>query len=215
MDWSLILGILGIVVSILVGWLTYGLADRRARSNRHIAAKNTVLQELSKSLGEASVPTPDILEATIRSVLREVGDPKVQMDVDEVLDDLVRQVTSDPFLDSERRRKLQEDIRGVRAETSAKQLSTPREELDVVNLSHLQSTLLSSLAAITAAFGTFLLFASLVVERADMTAIKEFFATRQKWPLVAIAAGGIYLLLFLADLAPPSIKNVFTKQGKR
>lgn len=118
MDWSLILGIIGILVSVGVGWITYRLADRRARNQRHATAKATVLQELSKSLGEDSVPTPAVIEATLRSVVREVADPKVAVSLDEVLDDLVRQVTSDPFLNAERRRKLQDDIEKVRTDAS-------------------------------------------------------------------------------------------------
>src|SRR5882757_3294624 len=95
LDWSILLGVLGIIVSIAVGWLTFRLANKRAYAQRYVDAKSTVLQELSKSLGEDSIPTPGILEATIRSVLREIGDPKVQINISDVLDDLIRQVTSD------------------------------------------------------------------------------------------------------------------------
>lgn len=127
-DWSLLLGVLGILVSIIVGWLTYRLANRRAYSQRYMDAKATVLQELSKSLGEDSVPATGILEATIRSVLREIGDPKIKINIGEILDDLIRQVTSDPFLDSERRRKLQGDIEKVRSEPPSKEFKEPSEE---------------------------------------------------------------------------------------
>ena len=107
MDWSIVLGVIGILVSIVVGWITFRLTERRARNQRHFVAKATVLQELSKSLGEDAIPTPAIIEATLRSVVRETADPKLTLSLDEILDDLIRQVTSDPFLDAERRRKLQ------------------------------------------------------------------------------------------------------------
>jgi hypothetical protein len=116
MNWSIAVGVLGILASVVVGWLTYRLADRRARNQRYAAAKSTVLQELSNPLGEDAVPTPHIIEATIRSVLREMGDPRVKLGVDDVLDDLLRQVTSDPFLDRDRRTKLQNDVLKVRDE---------------------------------------------------------------------------------------------------
>ena len=129
MNWSIILSIAGIVVSVVVGWLTYRLADRRARNQRHTVAKNAVLQDLSNSLGEDSIPNPVIIEATIRSVLRQIADPKIDLATDEVLDDLIRQVTSDPFLDPERRRKLQSDIERVREEASHRR-AVDREYLD-------------------------------------------------------------------------------------
>lgn len=116
MNWSIVLGILGVVVSVVVGWLSYRFADRRSSNQKYRTAKSAVLQELSKSLGEDAIPTPAIIQATMRSVLREAGDPKIDIEVDEVLDDLMRQVTADPFLDGDRRRKLQTDIEQVRTE---------------------------------------------------------------------------------------------------
>jgi hypothetical protein len=148
MDWSMILGILGIVVSIGVGWLTYRLANRRASTQRYESAKATVLQELSKSLGEDSVPSVDVLEATIRSVLRETGDPRVHLLVDHVLDDLIRQVTSDPFLDSVRRRKLQDDIQLARSNAASTRMNThPEPPAEFV---HLASTFWSTVIALAA-----------------------------------------------------------------
>lgn len=214
MDWSLILGILGIVVSILVGWLTYRLADRRAQSQRYVTAKATVLQELSKSLGEDSVPTPDILEATIRSVLREVGDPRVEIALDELLDDLVRQVTSDPFLDGERRRKLQGDIQKVRAEASAQRLAAPPEEVEVVSgLGSLKSSLWSTVAALAAASATMLAFIAATMEKGtinDLRLRKAFEDPREALILgVAVLVG--LLPLVVEFLSPGFIKKFFKR----
>jgi hypothetical protein len=178
MDWSIILGVLGIVVSVVVGWFTYRLADRRARNQKFETAKTTVLQELSKSLGEDAVPTPDVLEATIRSVLRETGDPKIEMNVDVVLDDLVRQVTSDPFLDSQRRRKLQADIQKVRTDAAAELKKRPREEIwEASPMSYVRSSLSATIPAMIAALltlGAFLI--SIVGKGAEskfLTSLKD------------------------------------------
>ena len=70
MDLSILLGVVGILVSIGVGFGTYYLAERRGRRNRWQSAKDTVLRDLSKSLGEGSIPAPEVILATIRSVLR-------------------------------------------------------------------------------------------------------------------------------------------------
>lgn len=118
MDLSIWLGVLGIAVSIAVGWLTYWLASKRTTNQGYLNAKATVLQELSNPLGEDAVPTAEVIEATIRSVLRETGDRRVSVSIDDVLDDLVRRVTSDPFLDGERRRTLQAEIQNVRQQAA-------------------------------------------------------------------------------------------------
>ena len=69
MDLTIVLSFAGIIVSILVGFGTFYLADKRARRNRWQNAKDMVLQDLSKSLGEGNVPDAAIIQATIRSVL--------------------------------------------------------------------------------------------------------------------------------------------------
>jgi len=217
MDWSLLLGILGIVVSIVVGWLTYGLADRRARSQRYFTAKSTVLQELSKSLGEDSVPPPNILEATIRSVLREVGDPRVQINVSEVLDDLMRQVTSDPFLDSERRRKLQTDIETVRTELVKRPLQEEQPEEDAIGDTdnNFRLTLVPAFVGIAAAVGTLIFLTSILRNPAEGSRLSEVMGIIQSrlggygfWlleSLLLLAFMGLILILLPID------KNVIRK----
>jgi hypothetical protein len=77
--------------------------------------------------------------------------PRVELNLDDVLDDLVRQVTSDPFLNSERRRQLQADIYRVREEARAKHLKTPEEEREVADIGQFRSSLTSTLVATVAA----------------------------------------------------------------
>lgn len=200
MDWSLILGILGIVVSVAVGWLTYRLANKRAFSQRYVTAKATVLQSLSKSLGEDAVPTQEVLQATIRSVLRETGDPKLQLQIDDVLDDLVRQVTSDPFLDSDRRRKLQADIQTVRSQAADKQLS-PLRDFEYGRSAYLRS---SAVPVVIAAFAT---VASLFLVLLPLSAGKnqdnvDTFIKAHPWlwvPLALVLLLGVLLPVVLFD----------------
>jgi len=111
MSLSIGLGVVGILVSIGVGFGTYWLAERRSRRNRWQGAKDIVLRDLSKSLGEGSVPPPQVILATIRSVLRGQNAPDLAVvTLEEVKDDLLRQITADPFLDVDRRKQLQAEV---------------------------------------------------------------------------------------------------------
>jgi hypothetical protein len=111
MDVNILLAVAGIIVSIAVGFGTFYLADKRARRNRWENAKETVLRDLSKSLGEGTVPDASVIKATIRSVLRShsANDLSV-VTLEEIADELLRQITADPFLEAERRKKLQNDV---------------------------------------------------------------------------------------------------------
>lgn len=115
MDTNMLLAVAGIIVSIAVGFGTFYLADKRARRNRWENAKETVLRDLSKSLGEGNVPDASVITATIRSVLRShsANDLSV-VTLEEIADDLLRQITADPFLEAERRKKLQNDVLQLR-----------------------------------------------------------------------------------------------------
>lgn len=111
MDINILLAVAGIIVSIAVGFGTFYLADKRARRNRWENAKETVLRDLSKSLGEGNVPDASVIKATIRSVLRSYSANDLSVvTLEEVADDLLRQITADPFLEAERRKKLQNDV---------------------------------------------------------------------------------------------------------
>src|SRR3989304_9654238 len=111
MESSVLLGIAGIIVSVGVGFGTFYLADKRAKRSRWENAKETVLRDLSKSLGEGNVPDASVIKATIRSVLRSHNATDLSViTLDEISDDLLRQITADPFLDADRRKKLQSDV---------------------------------------------------------------------------------------------------------
>lgn len=111
MELSILFGIAGIIVSIGVGFGTFYLADKRAKRSRWENAKETVLRDLSKSLGEGNIPDASVIKATIRSVLRSHNASDLSVvTLEEIADDLLRQITADPFLDAERRKQLQNDV---------------------------------------------------------------------------------------------------------
>lgn len=192
MDWSIVLGIAGILVSIGVGWLTYRLANKRAMSQRYAAAKATVLQSLSKSLGEDAIPTTDVLQATIRSVLRESGDPKLKLEIDDVLDDLIRQVTSDAFLDSSRRRKLQEDIQNVR---SAATKSEPLRDYDYGRFSYLRSSTVPLFFSAVATLATVVLVFLAAATQKSSADVDAFFKAN---PWFGVLLAGGVAVIFIA-----------------
>jgi hypothetical protein len=156
----MLVGVLGIVVSIVVGFGTYYLAERRGRRNRWQAAKDVVLRDLSKSLGEGNVPSPPVILATIRSVLRTQNAPDLDaVTLEEVADDLLRQITSDPFLASERRTELQNKVLEIRdthlkpveveLEATTKESRTP-ETLSIVSRVEFTSLVAGLLASLVA-----------------------------------------------------------------
>jgi hypothetical protein len=111
MNLNILLGLIGILVSIGVGFGTFYVADRRSRRNRWQNAKDMVLRDLSKSLGEGSVPNASVIKATTRSILRSHNSNDMSVvTFDEIIDDLIRQITADPFLESDRRKQLQRDV---------------------------------------------------------------------------------------------------------
>jgi hypothetical protein len=208
MDWSVLLGALGICVSIGVGWVTYRLASRRATSERYILAKDTVLRELSKSLGEDAVPSLDILEATIRSVLHDVGDPQLQLNVADIFDDLLRQVTSDPFLDAARRRKLQSDIQASRAQATRGPNGVTRVVKVQSSSDAFSNVVPSTAVALVAALVSLVGFA-IPIARASRGTVFTFLQQNRDWLVsgVAVVFAGLVISLTL----DPILRKVFRK----
>ena len=160
MDTNIALSIAGIAVSIGVGVGTFYLADKRSRTAQWRAAKETVLRELSKSLGDGNIPQPQVILATIRSVLRENGAANLEaVTFEEIIDDLIRQVTSDPFLSADRRKELQSKIIEIRfdrekelAEVQPKdvaiaEVGTQRESFSTSVMMNLVAGVIASLVA--------------------------------------------------------------------
>lgn len=165
MDWSILLSIAGIIVSILIGIVTFYIADRRSRRRRWYQAKETILMELSKSLGEDNIPSLEIITAVIRSVLRDLNaEASDTVVIDEIIDDIIRQITSDPFLNSERRKQLQDQMLVVKNEQAIEGIH--EQEITVkgeARLEPMKSALLSILFGALAA-----MFASLIIENSEI-----------------------------------------------
>ena len=164
---SNLLSVFGIVVSVLIGLTTFYIADRRSRRNRWQQARETILKELSKTLGEENIPNFEIISATIRSVLRGYNPGSLdKVTVAEVTDDLLRQITSDPFLDSERRNKLQTQVLDVKtAGLQAEEAMSEEEAIVSVAGSKVEAIdknfILSLIAAITSSIIVAISFVSL------------------------------------------------------
>ena len=167
MNMSNILSVFGIVVSVLIGLTTFYIADRRSRRNRWQQARETILKELSKTLGEENIPNFEIISATIRSVLRGYNPGSLdKVTVAEVTDDLLRQITSDPFLDSERRNKLQTQVLDVKtAGLQAEEAMSEEEAIVSVAGAKVEAidkfSILSLIAAITSSIIVAISFVSL------------------------------------------------------
>lgn len=100
MDSGILFNILSIIASIIIGLSTFFIADKRARKNKYLNAKAKILNDLSRSLGENSIPEYEVISSVIRSVLREENENNFDViSVKEISDDLLRQILSDPFLD--------------------------------------------------------------------------------------------------------------------
>jgi hypothetical protein len=124
MDVGVLLGFVGAALSALgiaVAWLLWVISEGRNARRRSQRAKETVLRELAVSLGEGRPPPFAVFQSTVRSVFRAenivVEDPDLPLH--EVVDDLMRQVTADPFLDPARRQTLQDQLLGLAATAGA------------------------------------------------------------------------------------------------
>lgn len=109
-----LLTLVSVIVGILTSMLFFFLSIRRARRRTWHAAKARIVADLSQSLGQDVVPARQAVWATIRSVCREfeLTEPHA-VTYDEALEELLRHVTADPFLDAERRRRLQDALLGL------------------------------------------------------------------------------------------------------
>ena len=203
MDINVLLAVAGIIVSIGVGFGTFYLADKRARRNRWESAKETVLRDLSKSLGEGNVPDASVIKATIRSVLRShnANDLSV-VTLEEIGDDLLRQITADPFLDPERRKKLQNDVLQLK-ETQARIEAEMSPEEKAVEAKKIETTVKltwSTVASLAAGIVTS------IAAAASLTSVKELAEFVKKvntteWPAIGAAVIAAVLTVLVSIIS--------------
>jgi hypothetical protein len=203
MDLSIWLGVLGIVVSVIFGMISYRVTDQRTTNQKHRTAKAALLQELSKSLGEDAIPSPKIIQATLNSILRETGAAEIRIDVDEVLDDLMRQVTADPFLDGERRRKLQCDIERVRSDSRDVNLQLPRAAAQEARYGRLETvssvaTLIGLLTTFVVGLATFIILGRILPEIVATSELVRLVDNKENLMILLTLISGVLFLLPIA-----------------
>lgn len=202
MTTSTLLGLASILVSIIVGLGTYYLSEKRGRHNRWRKAKETVLRDLSKSLGEGSIPPRPVILATIRSVLRSENARNLEaVTLEEVADDLLRQITSDPFLDADRRLELQSKVIELRSTHLAEvQERVSREALEEVQV--WSRMVWVSVGSVAAAVGASLIaggvFSWLFTALNNFYVLMPDFADAVKIPLTGMAV--TFLVIFIVQI---------------
>jgi hypothetical protein len=212
MDVNILLAIAGIIVSIGVGFGTFYLADKRAKRNRWESAKETVLRDLSKSLGEGNVPDASVIKATIRSVLRNHNASDLSVvTLDEISDDLLRQITADPFIDAERRRKLQNDVlhlkeaqAKIEAEMSPEEKAEEEKKIEIPE-KVTWSTFVSLIAGITTS----------LVAAASLTSVKPLLESFKQVDTVEWSIIGVAVIAAVLTVLVSIISLLISKRGRK
>lgn len=111
MSTDIVLTVIGILAGVATSFVFFLLSTRKARRVAWRLAKSRITSDLAQSLGQDRVPPREAIVATIGSILREHDVGELQdVAYGEVIEELLRQVTADPFLDRERRLTLQSSL---------------------------------------------------------------------------------------------------------
>lgn len=119
-DRAIIVGIIGVVATIVVGvvtyWLTAGTVSREYQE-RVKAARNDIQAAVGRSVGEGKVPNKAKIQAVISSIERQYGIKQQDSERTEaVIDDIIERVLANEFLDAQRREELSSKLLAVRDE---------------------------------------------------------------------------------------------------
>ena len=121
-DVNVLIGIAGVVATIIVGVVTYWLtADSATREyqERIRVARNDVLIAVARSIGEGVVPRRNMVQSVLNSVRRQHNVKEADFETpDSVVDDILTRVLANEFLDAKRREELSEKLMAVK-ETQA------------------------------------------------------------------------------------------------
>ncbi len=120
---NVLIGIAGVVATIIVGvvtyWLTAGSVSREYQE-RIKAARNDVLTAVARSIGEGVVPSKEKVQSVLNSVRRQYGVTEQGFETPEtVIDDVLARVLANEFLDAKRREELSNKLLAVKAEKAA------------------------------------------------------------------------------------------------
>ena len=120
---NVLIGIVGVVATIIVGvvtyWLTAGSVSREYHE-RIKAARNDVLTAVARSIGEGVVPSQEKVQSVLNSMRRQYGVKEQDFETPEtVIDDILARVLANEFLDAKRREELSNKLMAVKAEKAA------------------------------------------------------------------------------------------------
>ena len=120
---NVLIGIGGVVATIIVGvvtyWLTAGSVSREY-NERFKAARNDVLTAVARSIGEGVVPSKEKVQSVPNSMRRQYGIKDQDFESPEtVIDDILARVLANEFLDAKRREELSNKLLAVKAEKAA------------------------------------------------------------------------------------------------
>lgn len=122
-DVNVLIGIGGVVATIVVGVVTYWLtADSAAREyqERIRVARNDVIASVARSIGEGVVPSRAKVQAVLNSVKRQYNIKEADFETpDTVVDDILTRVLANEFLDAKRREELSEKLIAVKEAQAA------------------------------------------------------------------------------------------------
>ena len=173
-DVNVLIGIGGVVATIIVGVVTYWLtADSVSREyqERIKAARNDVLISVARSIGEGVVPNRNKVQSVLNSVRRQYNIKEADFETpDTVIDDVLTRVLANEFLDAKRREELSEKLMAVKDAKPAitdekKSIETKSNRLSSDRFLALFTGLTASMIAAMA-----LLF---IVERFKRSALEE------------------------------------------
>lgn len=120
---NVLIGIGGVVATIIVGvvtyWLTAGSLSREYQE-RIKAARNDVLTAVARSIGEGVVPSKGKVQSVLNSVRQQYGVKEQDFETPEtVIDDVLARVLANEFLDAKRREELSNKLLAVKGEKAA------------------------------------------------------------------------------------------------
>jgi len=73
-------------------------------------AKGLIVRDLTSALAERSMLTSEMINSTIKGILSELNYPKNLVLAHEIMDELIRSIITNPFLQTERRRQIEAEL---------------------------------------------------------------------------------------------------------
>ena len=210
-DKGVVVGLVGVVATIAVGFGTYKVTDTSASSayrDRIRTARGEVLAAVSRSIGEGVVPNKEKLQAVMRSARRQHDIREEDFDtVEMVLDDVVARVLSNEFLDAKRREELSTRLLDAR---NAKEPEPPQVKTGLQPTGRTGSEFTKVFLAVASAtfFGLLLRLFSVVARRSRYSALDPIPVM-----IAALVLAFTVILFPLLLNKPPLIQWLFSPPG--